>query len=118
MTSVGPTVLLFQTVGKHGRFPGVTRVDGAPVHLPEERRVTAIAERALDSFNEKANMLSRVLSDREHLLCDEFSGADIALGYDCDWAAYTGTIAAHPELLAYDRLRSRTAFQKVFPGRG
>ena len=85
------------------------------MHLPEEKRVPQIAQRAQDSFNEKGEMLSRVLEGRDYLLGEKFSGADIALGYDCNWAEYTGMLSAHPVLAKYyARLQQRPAFQRVF----
>ncbi|MGH1541227.1 MAG: glutathione S-transferase family protein [Arenicella sp.] len=85
------------------------------MHLPEDQRVVEIAERALSRFAQRADMLSEVLENRDFILGSAFSGADIVLGYCCNWAAYVGQIAAHPVLLDYyARLQQRPAFKKVF----
>ena len=46
-------------------------------------------------------MLSSVLAKRDYVLGAEFSGADIAIGYDCNWAEYTGMLGRHPGLVKY-----------------
>lgn len=85
------------------------------MHLPEAQRVPEIAERARTWFNERAQMLAAVLATREYLLGSTFSGADIALGYDCNWAEYTGMLGQHPQLVNYyARLQARPAFKKAF----
>jgi len=85
------------------------------MHLPEEQRVAEIAQRALTGFDERATMLSTVLEKRNYILGNEFSGADIVLGYDCNWAAYTGLIENYPTLVSYyQKLQARPAFKKVF----
>ena len=85
------------------------------MHLPEAQRVPAIAERGRERFAALGGMLERHLEERDYLLGARFSGADIALGYDCNWAEYTGLIANHPVLVDYyARLQARPAYQKVF----
>ena len=45
----------------------------------------------------------------------DFSGADIAIGYCCNWAAYVGQLENHPVLVDYyARLQKRPAFARVF----
>jgi glutathione S-transferase len=88
------------------------------MHLPEADRVPEIARRGRDCFAARGNILASALEGREYILGPAFSGADIALGYSCNWAAYTGLIANHPVLAAYyERLQQRPAFQKVFSDR-
>ncbi len=85
------------------------------MHLPKEQRVHEIAERGRERFLARGHMLSMALEDNEFLLGSKFSGADIAIGYCCNWAAYTGQLEAHPTLVKYySRLQQRPAFQKVF----
>ena len=85
------------------------------MHLPEEQRVPEIAQRGRERFAARGEVLSKALDGRDYLLGSEFSGADIVLGYSCNWAAYTGLIENHPTLVAYyARLQQRPAFQKVF----
>ena len=85
------------------------------MHMPPEDRVPEIAERARTWFDERAEMLSSALASRDYLLGARFSGADIAVGYDCNWAEYTGMLERHPPLVNYyERLQARPAFKKVF----
>jgi glutathione S-transferase len=86
------------------------------MHLASAQRVPAIAERGRERFHARAQMLALTLQDRDYILGEQFSGADIVLGYCCNWAAYTGMIGAHPGLEAYyARLAERPAFAQVFP---
>ena len=95
--------------------PALVDVMKHTMHLPEEQRVPAIAERGRERFAALGAMLSEVLAQRDFLLGPTFSGADIVLGYDCNWAEYTGLIENHPALVAYyARLQQRPAFQRVF----
>lgn len=85
------------------------------MHLPEEHRVPEIAQRGRERFAARGEVLSKALEGRDYLLGSAFSGADIVLGYSCNWAAYNGLIENHPTLVAYyARLQRRPAFQKVF----
>ena len=85
------------------------------MHLPDEKRNSAIADRARDNFNARAHVLAGALENQDYLLGSEFSGADINIGYCCNWAAYTGMLDSHPSLIEYySRLESRPAFKKVF----
>lgn len=85
------------------------------MHLPNGQRVAAIAERAQSRFRELGEMLSGHLASRPYLLGDAFSGADIAIGYCCNWAAYVGKLEDHAVVAAYyERLRDRPAFRRVF----
>ena len=85
------------------------------MHLPENERIPAIADRARDAFDERAEMLSSALKGRVYVLGAQFSGADIALGYDCNWAEYIDMLAGHPRLVKYyERLQARPAFNRVF----
>ncbi len=95
--------------------PALADIMHHTMHLPEEKRVPEIAQRARDRFADRAAMLSQALAGRDYLLGSEFSGADIAIGYCCNWAKYTGQIEGHPTLVEYyARLKQRPAFQKVF----
>jgi glutathione S-transferase len=60
-------------------------------------------------------VLERALSGRQYLLGDEFSGADIMMGYTLECAKWFGLLGAdHPNLLSYlARLEARPAFQKA-----
>ena len=85
------------------------------MHLPEDQRVPEIAARGREWFAARGAAVSKALQGHDYILGPSFSGADIALGYSCNWAAYTGMIEEHPTLVAYyARLQQRPAFQRVF----
>ena len=85
------------------------------MHLPDDQRVPEIAQRGRDRFAARGEILSATLKCQDYLLGSTFSGADIVVGYSCNWAAYTGLIENHPTLVAYyARLQQRPAFQRVF----
>lgn len=95
--------------------PALSDVMLHTMHLPVEQRVAAIELRARERFAARAVALSKALTGQEYILGDAFSAADIVLGYCCNWAAYTGVLKDHPQLVAYfDRLRERPAFKAVF----
>ena len=95
--------------------PALSDVMLHTMHLPQEKRVPEIAQRGRERFAARGAMLSQALEGRDYLLGAEFSGADIVIGYCCNWAAYTGLIKNHPRLVEYyARLQQRPAFQKVF----
>lgn len=89
------------------------------MHLGQDERNSAIAERGKQCVNDRCQMLSAALAGRSYLLGDEFSGADIAIGYDVNWLDYVGMLKDHPRLVQYHALlKQRPAFQKVFMPRG
>ena len=84
-------------------------------HLPEAERSARIAETALTAFKARAAALSDRVKDRRFLVGDMFTGADIVIGYDLNWADYIGILSDHPILVDYyARLQERPAFGRVF----
>ncbi len=95
--------------------PSLLDVMKHSMHLPEDQRVAEIERRGRQRFTACGAVLSTALHHRDYLLGTRFSGADIVLGYSCNWAAYTGMLENHPALVAYyERLQQRPAFQRVF----
>jgi glutathione S-transferase len=65
-------------------------------------------------FSVRADILSKVLSDRDYLLASGFSGADILVGHSCFVATVTGLIEGYTELEAYyDRLQQRPGYRRA-----
>ncbi len=90
------------------RLPEHRHPPGAP-HDPK------LAARARSGFANRADMLSRVLSDRDYLLGSVFSGADILVGHSCFMATHMGLICDHPILETYyGRLHQRPAHQRAY----
>ena len=83
--------------------------------LGKELRNPDIAARGRHSFAAYAAMLDRRLADRRYLVGDEFSAADIVVGYSLFVAEMVDLIPAGTHNLRgyYQRLTERPAFQKA-----
>lgn len=78
--------------------------------LPEEQRISTIADAARRSFVTAAAPVARELHGKEWIL-GRFSAADVVLGSVINWGAAT-KITDEPELLRYaDRVRARPPWQ-------
>ena len=76
-----------------------------------------LAERGRRDFATRAEIVSRALGDRDHLLGARFSGADILIGHSCFMARFTGMLGDYPVLEAYyERLSQRPAHRRAYPG--
>ncbi|HUU25675.1 MAG TPA: glutathione S-transferase family protein [Methyloceanibacter sp.] len=74
-----------------------------------------LAERGRGDFAMRAEILSKVLSERDYLLGASFSGADILVGHSCFMAKFTGLIGDFPALEAYyGRLQQRPAHRRAY----
>ena len=74
-----------------------------------------LAERGRADFQIRAAALTHALADREFLIGDDFTGADLLIGHSCFMAAHTGLIEDFPELKAYlERLQERPAYQRAY----
>ena len=82
---------------------------------PGAQHDAKLAARGRSDFALRADILSEALSDRDHLLGSEFSGADILVGHSCFMATHTGLIGGYPILQAYyDRLKQRPGHQRAY----
>ncbi len=85
---------------------------------PGEQHDAKLAARGRSEFATRANILSRVLRDRDYLLGSSFSGADILVGHSCFMATFTGLIGDYPILEAYyERLQQRPGHRQAYPDR-
>ncbi len=76
-----------------------------------------LAARGRTEFAIRADILSKVLGDRDYLLGSDFSGADILVGHSCFMATFTGLIGDYPVLKAYyGRLQQRPGHQRAYGG--
>ncbi len=83
---------------------------------PGEEYDAKQAERGRSNFSVRADILSKVLSDRDYLLGSNFSGADIIVGHSCFMASHIGLpIGDYPLLEAYyGRLKHRPGYQRAY----
>ncbi len=77
-----------------------------------------LAQRGLEDFKTRAEVLSAVLKDRDFLLGANFSGADILIGHSCFMARHIGLpISDYPRLQAYySRLQQRPGHKRAYGG--
>lgn len=84
------------------------------IMLPEQQRSPQVAEKARKQFSEVARVLSNALSDKQFLLGDTFSAADVMIGSTLAWAALLGLLGEFPILQDYvGRFTQRPAYQKA-----
>jgi len=83
--------------------------------LPEPARRPEAVEKGKKVWAIAAPFLDRSLTGRTWILGDQFSTADVVIGYDLAMAARLGGLEGHPALGAYvGRLTARPAFQKAY----
>jgi glutathione S-transferase len=83
--------------------------------LPEAARIPKVAEDGRVRAINALNVLERALTGKEYLAGNEFSGADIMMGYFLMAARMLGVVGtAHPNVGAYwERLATRSGLQKA-----
>ena len=83
--------------------------------LPEDQRDRDVADQGKRTFEAYAGVLERSLSGQDYLIDDEFTAADVVVGYSLFVADMAKILPAKTKRLAayYDRLRERPAFQKA-----
>lgn len=82
--------------------------------LPKERRVPAVLDTARWEFEVAAKLLAQGLGEREFILGEQFSMADILLAQTLDWAQAIGLPLGHASLEDYARrMLARPALQRA-----
>jgi glutathione S-transferase len=82
---------------------------------PERERIQAVVDDAVLREQAALAVVERELGDNQYLLGDEFSGADIMMGYPLQSATWFGVLTdRYPRLHAYyARLAARPAFRRA-----
>ena len=84
--------------------------------LPPEKRDPKLVEAKMPTWKISADFLTKRLGDRQFIVGDKFSAADIVVGYDLILALEIGLLEGYPKLASYaKRLMERPTFSKVFP---
>jgi glutathione S-transferase len=84
--------------------------------LPPEKRDPKLIEAKTPTWKIAADFLTQRLGDRQFIVGNKFTAADIVVGYDLVLALEIGLLAGYPALAAYaKRLIERPTFRKVFP---
>ena len=88
---------------------------GAAMRTPEDQRSPFAIGSARKRLGFVKNAIQDQLAERDYILGDAFSAADIMLGFFCHLATMIGQLDdSHPKVCAYyARLAERPAFQKA-----
>ncbi len=83
--------------------------------LPEDQRQPEVAEQGRRTFAAYAGVLNQTLAKQNYLIDDEFTAADIVVGYSLFVADMANMLPARSNQLTayYDRLKARPAFQSA-----
>ena len=83
--------------------------------LPEDQRQPEVAEQGRRTFTAYAGVLNQTLANQNYLIDDEFTAADIVVGYGLFVADMANMLPARSNQLTayYDRLKARPAFQSA-----
>lgn len=83
--------------------------------LPAEHRVPDIQPTAAWEFQVAVELLSKGLGDKDYILGDAFSAADILLGHTLFWGLAFKQPVQQPNLIGYiDRLKARPALAQAW----
>jgi glutathione S-transferase len=96
-------------------FPPIGEVARHTFFLPETERVQTVAEDGRERAVKALDVLERALAGKQYLVGNQFSGADIMVGYSLLAARALGLIdPAHINVGAYwERLATRPGLQKA-----
>ena len=82
--------------------------------LPERRRVPAVLDTARWEFAVAVKILALGLGQREFIVCDHFTAADILMAHTLAWASAFKLPLEHDHLVTYtERLLARPAWARV-----
>jgi glutathione S-transferase len=82
--------------------------------LPEDKRIPAALELGQWEFQKALNIFSQLLADKQYILGDEFSVADIVAGHTLSWAQGFKQSIAIDNVEAYaERVLSRPALARA-----
>ena len=110
-----PAFLQWLHFAEAGAMPPIGTIAQHTLLKPEAERIAAVVPGARKQVEEYLGMLDQELAGKQFLLGDEFSAADVMLGYTLTMAEMLGILgAAHPNVQAYlGRLKQRPAYQKA-----
>jgi glutathione S-transferase len=96
-------------------FPPIGDITRHTLLLPEAARIPKVAEDGRVRAINALNVLERALAGKQYLVGNEFSGADIMMGYFLLAARMLGVLGTvHPNVCAYwERLATRSGLQKA-----
>ena len=104
--------------GEATLLPPIAAINGNRFVLAESDRSEAALDVARRQLSRVLNVLGDVVANREFLVGDEFSAADIMVGYGVRLAKMVGELPEQPESIHewHDGLAARPAYQRAFDG--
>lgn len=82
--------------------------------LPEERRIPVLVEQAKKKWASCERFFSANLGEKEFLVGDSFTTADLMVASSLAWARFAGVLGDTPNLARYlERMVERPAFKKA-----
>jgi glutathione S-transferase len=84
----------------------VEQVNEQSLWLAEEERQPRALEKARAQFNDMAGVVEKALGEREFLIGDRFTTADLMMGSALAWARTLGLLTEHPRLEAYAKVQT------------
>lgn len=104
--------------GEATLLPPIAAINGNRFVLAESDRSEAALDVARRQLSRVLNVLGGVVANREFLVGDEFSAADIMVGYGVRLAKMVGELPEQPESIHewHDGLAARAAYQRAFDG--
>jgi glutathione S-transferase len=82
--------------------------------LPQDKRVPAVAEEGKRKWQALSRVLEGTLDNREYVVGNSFSAADVVVGSAAGWVGFLGMLGDTPNLAAYyEGLTKRPAFQRA-----
>lgn len=83
--------------------------------LPEAQRIPAIAEDGRRKWSAVSKVLENAIGDRQYIVGDSFTAADIVVCSAIGWVAFLGMAGDHPKLMKYNEaLMSRPAAKRAY----
>ena len=112
------TYLQWFHFGEATLLPPISDMAQHAVFKPEEQRIPAVAKDGKKRALEALAVIEEALSDRQHIAGDDFSAADIMVGYGIGLLKLFGLIGDDvPKTAAYlDRIQARPAAKKALAG--
>jgi glutathione S-transferase len=107
------TFLQWLHFGESTMMGPISQVFQHTYFLPEDKRDPDVVTQSKRTFQAYAAVLDRALAGHDYLVGDEFSAADIVVGYTLFLAALAKILPANAKHLNayYERLRQRPAFK-------
>lgn len=110
-----PAYLQWIHAGEATLTPPLAALAQHTVIRPPERRLATVAAEAGETLRERIKVLDRHLGETGYLLGNDFTAADVMVGYALHLANLLGLLAEAPDDVAkyWQRLAGREAYQRA-----